>query len=187
VSWPKRPMTYVDFICANCGSHVHKALHAAGRARFCSRSCALVQAIRPGPDQEAKVHLRCSQCGQGFMRWRHDKGRRYCSMACRRMAERERKPETRRRIAATLAAWNANKRGAASGSPGVLSRMDVLSLWDRQPACVTCGQGRGIDHVIAMSRGGPNSPANLQTMCRTCNLRKRHADDRAQFMQSAQG
>lgn len=40
--------------------------------------------------------------------------------------------------------------------------------------CVECGSWieLTVDHVIPESKGGPTTFENLQTMCRTCNLKK---------------
>lgn len=77
--------------------------------------------------------------------------------------------------AAGQAAHNANKRAKALGLPDRLSMRDVLDLWDRQPSCLGCGQGRGVDHVIRFADGGANTPANLQDLCRSCNSLKENA------------
>jgi hypothetical protein len=93
----------------------------------------------------------------------------------RRRARLARDPGARRRLVATVKAWVAanpdraaagyasslsNRRAARLGRPGRISIADVLALWARQPACVDCGQGRGLDHIVAMADGGPNVPAN---------------------------
>lgn len=42
--------------------------------------------------------------------------------------------------------------------------------------CRGCGSVGGdltVDHVIPVSKGGTNDDGNLQTMCRSCNSRKR--------------
>lgn len=74
--------------------------------------------------------------------------------------------------AAGKAALRANRNARLAGVPGHLSMQDVLGLWARQPACVSCGENRGIDHVVPMVLGGTNTPDNIQTMCRPCNRAK---------------
>lgn len=76
---------------------------------------------------------------------------------------------------ASQAAVNANRSAVRTGSSGRLTSDDVIALWTREPACVSCGNGRGIDHVIPLSQGGPNSPDNIQTMCQPCNSAKENA------------
>ena len=45
--------------------------------------------------------------------------------------------------------------------------------------CKCCGKTNRethltIDHIIPLARGGQNDISNLQTLCRTCNQRKKH-------------
>lgn len=83
--------------------------------------------------------------------------------------------------AATMAG-NANTWAKFHGVPGRLTRADVLPFLD-QP-CHYCGRRSGadyrervgIDHVVAMSIGGPNTVMNLVPCCQACNVSKRHAD-----------
>lgn len=70
------------------------------------------------------------------------------------------------------AAHNANRRAALNGVEGQLSVTTVLELWNRQPQCVACGDGQGIDHLIPLSRGGSNTSDNLQNLCHRCNAVK---------------
>lgn len=72
-------------------------------------------------------------------------------------------------FAAGRAAVRANIAAKSLGLAGRITAEDVLKVWAAQPTCVACGSGRGIDHVVAMSDGGANEPANLQTMCGPCN------------------
>lgn len=41
--------------------------------------------------------------------------------------------------------------------------------------CVTCGThlDLSLDHIVAWSKGGQDDADNLQTLCRSCNSRKR--------------
>lgn len=78
----------------------------------------------------------------------------------------------------TMTAIAANQHAKKVGVSGRLTAGDIRDLWARQPACVSCGRGRGVDHIRAMSRGGTNTPDNIQTMCRSCNAKKYWRSDR---------
>jgi 5-methylcytosine-specific restriction protein A len=48
--------------------------------------------------------------------------------------------------------------------------------------CCSCGQTQDtsaleIDHIVSLAMGGTNDISNLQTLCRTCNARKKHHFD----------
>lgn len=48
-------------------------------------------------------------------------------------------------------------------------------VWERDGhTCVYCGATQALsgDHIIPLSQGGSNAPANLATACRPCNLSK---------------
>lgn len=76
------------------------------------------------------------------------------------------------REAAMRCATTANARARMYGVDGQIGYEAVLELWRREPVCVDCGEGRGLDHVIPMSRGGSNTSGNLANRCRSCNARK---------------
>lgn len=80
--------------------------------------------------------------------------------------------ESPERKAAVQIALTSNARAKSYGAVGRVRYRDVLELWLRQPVCVDCGEGRGVDHVIPLSRGGSNTPDNLATRCLHCNLVK---------------
>jgi len=45
--------------------------------------------------------------------------------------------------------------------------------------CQSCGQTQAetklnIDHIIPLVKGGSNDMSNLQTLCQTCNQKKKH-------------
>lgn len=51
-------------------------------------------------------------------------------------------------------------------------RRAVFARYGR--ACVRCGSNERLemDHILAYSKGGPDTVENLQPMCKTCNRRK---------------
>jgi len=75
-----------------------------------------------------------------------------------------------------LAAKDSNKQARKLGVPGVITVEDIEALWRLQPECVNCGRGCGLDHIVAMVRGGANVPANLQNLCLPCNQVKHKWD-----------
>ena len=73
------------------------------------------------------------------------------------------------RVAAQVAAGNANLRAKRLGIAGRLTVQDIADLWERQPTCGLCGLGRGVDHIVPLAAGGSNEPPNLRTLCTPCN------------------
>lgn len=90
----------------------------------------------------------CAVCGRPFER--RAKTHRHCPEHERHGRE-HRSPTTR-----------------AQDSTYKRNRKDVLGL-----PCVFCGKPADTaDHIVPVSRGGDNSPANLQPACRDCNNSK---------------
>jgi 5-methylcytosine-specific restriction endonuclease McrA len=80
-------------------------------------------------------------------------------------------------------AYHRNRRALLCGAPGRHSAADIAAQYARQhglcfwrdvnPSCaVTLENGYHTDHVIPLSRGGPNGPENLVLACPACNLSK---------------
>jgi len=76
------------------------------------------------------------------------------------------------RYAARNFASSSNVRAKRYGCRGRLNTEQVLSLWAYYGnRCVDCGvYTRELDHVKPLAVGGYNLPANLQCVCRDCNL-----------------
>ena len=83
---------------------------------------------------------------------------------------RDRNPEA---VRACLRANKANQTAKQHGAPGKLTAADVRAV-DAAGACAICGSPDqpSIDHVVPLSRGGPNTRANLQRLCLPCNQKK---------------
>jgi len=62
----------------------------------------------------------------------------------------------------------------ASVRSELYSREDILSMY---PYCLRClsNESLALDHVVPISRGGPNVVENIQVLCKVCNSRKRDA------------
>ena len=113
-------------------------------------------------------------------RWREANKERYLERTRKRMARSyavnpEAQAERTRRWLAkhpeVVALYNHRRAARKRNAPGRSSREQLLARWayygDR---CWMCGAPAEVtDHVIALSRGGSNWPANLRPACRRCN------------------
>jgi 5-methylcytosine-specific restriction endonuclease McrA len=117
----------------------------------------------------------------------------------KRRAHRAKHPDVMRTANARTKAWKkANpdqvrvaehamraRRAAADGAHTAadISRIRKAQK-DKCSYCRTKLKGEGhLDHILALSRGGRNSPDNLQLLCKPCNLAK-WARDPVEFAQS---
>lgn len=78
-----------------------------------------------------------------------------------------------------------NRQARRKGGKGKYTLDDIKRLFSAQKGmCAYCRTDlttrRHVDHIIPLSRGGTNYPANLQLLCPQCNGRK-HARDPMDF------
>lgn len=101
--------------------------------------------------------------------------------AARLAYSREYKRRNRYRFRARQRAYDcakhANERAERYGCEGVLTTEEAVDLLAPN-ACHYCGTDRmlGLDHVIPLSNGGLNRPANIVPSCQSCNSSKGRTD-----------
>lgn len=81
-----------------------------------------------------------------------------------------------------------NRQARKRAAEGFHTAEDVQRIYDAQRGkCACCKkkvEGRyDVDHIVALSKGGSNWPANLQILCPFCNGSKNNKDS-IEFMQS---
>lgn len=106
----------------------------------------------------------------------YDKKYRSLNLETIRRSERESKRRSIKNPEA-IRATSANRRARMRNAPGKHTAADIRAQYEIQNGlCHWCGKAVGdkfhVDHVIAISRGGANSPDNLVISCSTCNLSK---------------
>lgn len=153
----KHGVTVSVSTCENCGTEFEQA--HIGISRFCSRECRRLHYLLE-PTVKA-----CAACGKRFSTTKANQ--RFCSETCLRRTE-----------------WGAA--GARRKGAPVLETVDPLIVLEAGGwCCAHCGVAtpkelRGtfgndapeVDHVVAISDGGPHVYSNLQLLCRRCNLEK---------------
>jgi len=172
-------------ICRRCGkSFTTKRLQTAGKNNTrvtCSNACAraliaaagrLSGGVRPVPPQP------CIDCGATTTRQRspHDR-----SVRCPDCALERKRARSRRNCSARRAARRANNPGQHIGLPLIT----IKELGDRDDwRCHLCkrkvnpklktpdDRSPSFDHLVPISDGGDDSPANLRLAHRGCNLQR---------------
>lgn len=129
--------------------------------------------LREQQNYVARV-FECKQCKGSFSPTYGDKRRSYCSDECADKAK-------------LVLSKKLNKYHRRARHYGVaFVRFDINKVFERDKwTCQLCGVPtpklkRGsyddnapeLDHVIAMSKGGPHTPDNTQCLCRKCNREK---------------
>lgn len=152
----KSGTAYIPTACPACGKV--RDVRANTKATLC-RSCATRKRMKVGiVDQNGKTCPRCKQYktfGHYYKDRSSDGGHsRYC------------KPCTKAHL---------DERGRAIPRAG-LSRKQWREIKDKyENKCVCCkrsGLRLEADHITPIALQGPNTPENIQPLCRTCNLGK---------------
>lgn len=73
-------------------------------------------------------------------------------------------------------AWHCTRRAREHGVGGTVTALDILSVMESQgrkcAICVADLVRYEVDHIRSLATGGPNTPENIQVVCKTCNRRK---------------
>lgn len=149
------------------------ANYAANREKIAARAAAYRDANR------GKI------AAYGAARYEAKREKLAVQMSAYRVANRE-------KIASQEAAWrkanpektaaqDRNRRARKRNADGRHSAADVRAIFEKQRGlCANCQtklfkSGRQkfhVDHIMPLALGGSNWPANLQCLCKTCNLSK---------------
>lgn len=66
----------------------------------------------------------------------------------------------------------AQERAAAWGAPGFFSWATALEIYGSRCAICDIDGPLSVDHIVPLSKGGPNWQFNIQPLCKSCNSRK---------------
>jgi 5-methylcytosine-specific restriction endonuclease McrA len=106
------------------------------------------------------------------------------SLAHRRQRVREYAQRNAEQLLAYHRAYYASGRGHGyqharkariQGNGGRYARSEWAALCEKYgQKCLACGETRplSVDHIVPLSRGGPNTIDNIQPLCKPCNSRK---------------
>jgi len=163
---------------SECPTCKQKFTAKDSRKKYCSYGCMYDhnkknKVIRYENNWKQREPFKCSYCGKLHIPTYRDTSSVYCSVSCRKRAERKIK----------RCQTNAYVRKSAERNGERFDPMDVLVRdgW----RCQLCGKKlnpkhRGsyrddapeLDHIIPLSQGGEHSKRNTQCACRKCNLAK---------------
>lgn len=127
-------------------------------------------------------------CKEAYLKWQEkEKARGWAVKKAYDLAN----PEQRKARASKWAKNNPESNRMSNhrrrGATGAFTKKDIDFLMKSQRGkCVSCFtsllNGKHIDHITPIARGGTNDPTNLQLLCPDCNRRK-GAKDPIDFMQ----
>lgn len=182
--------------CQTCGEvFVPRTTQlAAGHGMFCSQKCnTKSHAAMNSQDAQARARAAFKSAisqgryvpatGDAAPRWKG--GPEVCwrrRVASGRCAELVR--EYRKRNPHKVKEFSRRRKDRKLGSlpRGTVKRIGNAQRWKCAACSVKLDAGYHVDHITPLARGGEHSPANLQLLCPTCNVRK-SAKDPIAFMQ----
>ncbi len=165
--------TAIYFVnCTDCGVLLASRLDKPRRCK----SCKVIYARKSSFDKYGAIR-QCRYCGTSFGFSDEARGV-YCGSKCSglgRVAQRKKNRRIERHL-----------RRKRLKESGVFERFDSHSIFERDGwRCQHCNRKTrptyrvshdlypNLDHIVPVSKGGGHTRANVQLLCRACNLRKR--------------
>lgn len=137
------------------------------------------RAADPSLNEAVRVRMQEKRQEPGYLEAERERERdRYAENPDKFREKSKRYAKENPEVAATHAR---NRRARMREAEGHHSPEDVEGILNRQKyKCASCGtnirKDYEMDHMVALSRGGSNWPANLQGLCPTCNRQKNNLD-----------
>lgn len=169
-------------ICKICRKIQDKAKHLRNRDRDNARSRAYYQAHREVSIQKSKEWILANpekhkQYGKITQQRHPEHGRR--GSAKYRQTHPEYRDIWRKSNPDKIKMHGITRRAKENKSNGIITDKEWLDMLERfDYRCLDCGaNGRKdvkltLDHIIPISKGGPNLISNAQPLCKSCNSRK---------------
>lgn len=158
--------------CKSCRKLVAQAWRNKPEVNAREKERLRLEYLNNKEDKRAKRKLRYERDREGALaknrEWRELNLEKHRAL-CRKWAKEH--PEEMRVIVA-------RRRAMLYGAEGSYTKSDVLAMLEAQKnKCAACGKsfeeiGFHVDHVFPLSKGGKNSPDNLQLLCPSCNKSK---------------
>ena len=69
-----------------------------------------------------------------------------------------------------------------------ITQAQIHEVWERDQVCTICGdEGKEIDHIVPVSRGGQTELTNLRLLCRPCHREKSRTEKGVKPVEASQG
>lgn len=150
-------MTIKSYVCKSCSRAFDSNKFGS---KYCSHACKIAwEAVYYKRTKVNPTSRECAVCGKEFIT--SNNKQRYCGRPCYRIGTADK-----------IKAWR-----ASNVSSDTALRFSILARDGFR--CRYCGATPqesgvklGVDHILAVSRGGSNNPLNLITACSKCNVGK---------------
>jgi 5-methylcytosine-specific restriction endonuclease McrA len=163
--------------CATCGNKFipRPSQIKSGRGIYCSQACNKSHEAMNTPECKAKAveALNKLRSSKPFIK----SGKDNPAWKGGRQATAERRKEKlalyKKKNKGKVNVWNQNRRKNTVGklSPNIVEKLKLSQL-GRCAICFSDLVKYHIDHIVPISKGGPNIDSNVQLTCISCNLKK---------------